>query len=203
MSHEEKMREWRHRNDGGDCGRVANELLDYIDEIQADRDYVAEKLLHAVWLYSGYEVRSRGPYGLLLDAIERARPDVGEAMRQCQNFSEDMGEVRRRFFPTDDDEVPCVRCGKQVEPARRCYVIPHCNACLAPPEPLKTFTIPDEPKGKLPSERIDEIETALRDRGATCDFTTRYLTALAMFLDEHIAGKVPVPLDPLYRGRSP
>lgn len=37
----------------------------------------------------------------------------------------------------------CVRCGKQVEPARNVYAIPHCYACLPPPPPVETIEIPD------------------------------------------------------------
>lgn len=29
--HNERMAEWRERNDNGDCGRVANELIEYIE----------------------------------------------------------------------------------------------------------------------------------------------------------------------------
>jgi hypothetical protein len=31
---------------------------------------------------------------------------------------------------------PCVKCGHDVEPNRRVYVLPTCYACLPPPEPL-------------------------------------------------------------------
>jgi len=31
---------------------------------------------------------------------------------------------------------PCVKCGHEVEPSRRVYVLPTCYACLPPPEPL-------------------------------------------------------------------
>jgi uncharacterized protein YeaO (DUF488 family) len=32
--------------------------------------------------------------------------------------------------------VPCASCRRPVEPARHCYAIPTCYACLPPPEPL-------------------------------------------------------------------
>lgn len=33
MTHEERMKDWRERNDAGDCGRVATELLEYASQL--------------------------------------------------------------------------------------------------------------------------------------------------------------------------
>lgn len=67
--------------------------------VEHDRDYVAEKLMLAFHLYGGYKVNSRGPSGLLLDAIGRVRPDVSAALRE----SGDAGDVYERFFGEEDE----------------------------------------------------------------------------------------------------
>jgi hypothetical protein len=41
-----------------------------------------------------------------------------------------------------DYNEPCRSCGEPVEPARRCYAIPTCYACLPPPEPLPVSVRP-------------------------------------------------------------
>jgi hypothetical protein len=40
-------------------------------------------------------------------------------------------------------EAKCIRCacGRDVEPARHCYAIPTCYACLPPPAPLPRIWI--------------------------------------------------------------
>jgi hypothetical protein len=36
----------------------------------------------------------------------------------------------------------CRTCGRVVEPARQCYAIPTCYACLPPPPPLQVAEVP-------------------------------------------------------------
>lgn len=48
-----------------------------------------------------------------------------------------------------EGEPRCVKCGATVEPARKCYAIPMCYACLPPPQPLPLLAIPSSEPMKL------------------------------------------------------
>jgi len=41
-----------------------------------------------------------------------------------------------------DEPILCVQCGKEVERARRIYVLPTCYECLPPPPPLEILELP-------------------------------------------------------------
>jgi len=62
---------------------------------------VAEHLFMCLWLYPNYEVGSRGPVGLLLDALDTLHPALAGKIRE----GEDLGELREKFFPDEDDEL--------------------------------------------------------------------------------------------------
>lgn len=42
---------------------------------------VTEHLLRALWLYPHYNVASRGPYGLIVEAIDEVAPGAAEMLR--------------------------------------------------------------------------------------------------------------------------
>jgi len=45
----------------------------------------AQDLLRCLWLYPNYRVDSRGPYGLILDAIEKLDPEVAKKLREGED----------------------------------------------------------------------------------------------------------------------
>jgi hypothetical protein len=65
-----------------------------------DKQAVAAKLFDCLWLYGNYEVDSRGPRGLLLDAIEALAPELAEPLRD----GEDLSDIRGAFPWLDPDE---------------------------------------------------------------------------------------------------
>lgn len=51
------------------------------------------KLIDCIWLYGGHRVDSRGPYGLILDAIQGLDPETAERLRNGE-LSEIVEEIR-------------------------------------------------------------------------------------------------------------
>jgi len=41
-----------------------------------------KKLVTCLWLYPNYRVDSRGPYGLILDAIEDLNPKIAKRLKE-------------------------------------------------------------------------------------------------------------------------
>jgi len=48
----------------------------------------AQDLLECLWLYPNYRVDSRGPYGLILDAIEKLDPETAKKLREGENVAD-------------------------------------------------------------------------------------------------------------------
>lgn len=46
---------------------------------------VVQKLLTCLWLYGGYETRSRGDYGCVLAAIDAVAPEVAQRLRDGES----------------------------------------------------------------------------------------------------------------------
>lgn len=57
----------------------------------------AEKVVKAIYLYGNYRVDSRGPYGMLVDALKDLHPQAAEAVMD----GTDLREVIDRFFPEE------------------------------------------------------------------------------------------------------
>lgn len=51
------------------------------------------KLIDCIWLHSSYSVDSRGPYGLILDAIEGLDPETAKRLRNGE-LSDIIEEIR-------------------------------------------------------------------------------------------------------------
>lgn len=77
-------------------------------------DEAVHRLLRCLALYGNYEVRARGPMGLLLDSIRDLRPDVVEFLHvSCEHgksnsVTDAAGDALKCFFPEESDgEWPC------------------------------------------------------------------------------------------------
>lgn len=71
---------------------LQQKLQDETREVREYNDTVI-KLIDCIWLYSGYNVESRGPYGLILDAIEDLDPETAERLRNGE-LSDVVEEIR-------------------------------------------------------------------------------------------------------------
>lgn len=100
-----------------DADREPAQAVDAVDEAAASSaqqaDEAVHKMLSVMSLYSGYEVRTRGPLGLLLDAIQDLRPEVREFLEascdhgNCNTMSDAAGDATKCFFPqAEDDQWP-------------------------------------------------------------------------------------------------
>ena len=136
---------------------------------------VTSHLLHCLWLYSGYPVKSRGPTGLMLDAIEKLDPEIAGRIREGEVVSDLLEELEAKEEAYEPHRY-CHFCGE-------CYVLGDmkwpktCEACGASiwknPLPVAVLIVPvkggllavrrnHEPKTgqlALPSGYIESGET--------------------------------------------
>jgi hypothetical protein len=80
---------------------VSGEIVEKPPAPKTDRerqDAAVKKLLLCLDLYSNYRVDSRGPQGLLHDAIRELRPDVAKHLRD----KADAADTYVSFFPGED-----------------------------------------------------------------------------------------------------
>lgn len=69
--------------------------------------------------------------------------EIIEGLRELRDAIRDRVPLGRLFrVSTVRKPVPCARCARPVEEARRCYATPTCHACLPPPPPLLLPTSP-------------------------------------------------------------
>jgi hypothetical protein len=78
----------------------------------------AEALFDMLHLYSGYNVLSRGPIGLIHKALKVLHPEAQAMLAEGAEVS----EVRDRFWPTDEN-------GDPIEPADRTPAPSETNTC--------------------------------------------------------------------------
>lgn len=55
---------------------------------QSKKDLIAERVLFAWHIYSGYSVSSRGPSGCLMDILKEVRPDLAKKISAGDDVSE-------------------------------------------------------------------------------------------------------------------
>ncbi len=64
-----------------------------------DKREAARHLLHAMYLYRGYHIESRGPSGLILRALEILVPDIHKELEE----GDDWDEVYKRHFKEPEE----------------------------------------------------------------------------------------------------
>lgn len=62
-------------------------------------------------------------------------PPLPKRIEKIREILATMTSAERAIAVTIDPFM-CRSCGREVEPARRCYAVPTCFACLPPPPPL-------------------------------------------------------------------
>lgn len=89
-----------------------------------------------------------------MSALRHMRPaTIAAYVRRCKlpRIASIVREIvgvltpRERLLLLGVDPFACRRCGREVEPVRRCWANPTCEACLPPPPPLPVVYIGSKP----------------------------------------------------------
>jgi hypothetical protein len=171
--HRELMAEWRERNDGGDCGRVANELIAYIDE------ELAPKLGAKCSKCGGLGTVSE-PYlgGTAISGCPNGRPWPPPAAR--------IVNLAPPAYEPSEAPISEIDHGKwtfDVGAFKESSLVELHDAMVA--------AVRKRAAGKLPSERANEIAVELCRSGYAggMDWKSSMIEALAKALDEFVGRK--------------
>lgn len=84
---------------------------------------IAERIVFAMNIYSGYMMSARGPSGCMMDVLDIIAPDVALTIREHgtreayqRHFDAETGTRRAtpRVFTKSPDDSNCAECGKAI-----------------------------------------------------------------------------------------